>query len=92
MDRPEHPDFWLMSEVMLDLDDAATDVGIDRTVGTDDVDMESLLYSAMQRALRIIMQNGDAPDPKNMTQFSACWIDAFVIGMHFHKRKAKKLP
>jgi hypothetical protein len=73
---------------MQDLDAAAEDVGIERAAPV--VDMDSLIYSAMQRALRIMRFNGQA-DQTLHTQFTACWIDAFVIGLNFQKRRQEKL-
>jgi SHS2 domain-containing protein len=78
-----------MAEVMQDLDSAAEDVGIERAAPT--VDMDSLIYSGMQRALRIMHTNGQAMDQLLMTQFTACWIDAFVVGLNFEKRRQERL-
>jgi hypothetical protein len=77
-----------MSLIMQDLDAASEDVGIERAAPT--VDMESLIYAAMQRALRIMLHNGQS-DQELMTQFTACWIDAFVIGLNFEKRRREQL-
>lgn len=83
--RPDHDDFWLMSEVLQDLDRAAEDVGIERTAGT--VDMDSLGYVAVQRAIRIMATNEQVPTERALAQIAACWIDAFVTGLNFQKRR-----
>lgn len=83
MNRPDHPDFWLMAEVMQDFDQAADEgADFDRLVG---VDTESLFYGATQRSLRI-------PVGTPVTQHaSAAWIDGFVLGMNFQRRKPSVL-
>ena len=78
MERPDHDDFWLMAEVVQDLDDAATDVGIERTIP---VDIESLSYMAIQRGLRVT-------DKTTIEPFAVAWIDGFTAGLNFQKRRA----
>ena len=83
MNRPDHPDFWLIAEVVQDLDAAAEDVGMNRTI---DVDSDSLVYAAWQRALRmrsIVTQ-------KEEHKTAAAWIDGFAAGFNFQRRRNKK--
>lgn len=81
-DRPDHPDFWLMAEVVQDLDNAADDgLSADRIVA--DLDMTSVAYMAEQRALRA-QAGGMVP--------AALWFDAFVMGVMFQRRKSSKTP
>lgn len=80
--RPTHPDYWLMAEVVQDLDAAAEDgMSADRIVG--DLDMASVAYMASQRVLRA----------QNLLKGSAMaplWFDAFVIGVMYQRRKDQR--
>lgn len=80
MRRPDHDDFWLMAEVVQDLDAAGEDVGIERTLP---VDPESISYFAFQRGLRV-------PNEPPQIVFPIAWIDGFAAGYFFHKRQAEK--
>lgn len=80
MNRPEHADFWLIAEVVQDLDDAADDVGLNRTV---DVDGDSLVYAAWQRALRM----RSIVTEKEEHKLAAAWIDGFATGLNFQRRR-----
>ena len=78
--RPDHPDFWLLSQAVLDQDGQA-----DAGQPVDDIlarriDPDSAVYMAMQRALRI--------DPASQQQLAAAWIDGLLIGMAFQYLKA----
>lgn len=77
MQRPDHDDFWLMAEVVQDLDAAALDVGVERTIP---VDIHSLSYMAVQRGLRV-------PNRDCIETFGVAWIDGFAAGMNFQKRR-----
>ena len=78
--RPDHPDFWLLSQAVLDQDGQA-DVGqpVDDILARR-IDPDSAVYMAMQRALRI--------DPASQPQLAAAWIDGLLIGMAFQYLKA----
>lgn len=91
--RPDHADFWLLAEIVQDFDSAADDgTKFDRLVAPI-VDIPSLTYVAEQRALR--MQMADNPlivqsAQTRMIKLQAAWIDGFVAGASFHKRKGGK--
>ncbi|MEI7780347.1 MAG: hypothetical protein WCJ18_00305 [Planctomycetota bacterium] len=71
-----------MAEVVQDLDAAADDgVALERIIGA--VDGESLAYVASQRALRI----GSGKSLEAVAETGAAWIDGFMAGVNFHKRK-----
>lgn len=91
--RPEHEDFWLMAEVVQDLDSAADDgLGLERLALADP---DSMAYMGIQRAMRIAN-----PDPSRMAMdgrtartvetIGAAWMDGFVAGMEFQRRKDKR--
>ena len=76
MKRPQHDDFWLMAAIVQDLDAAADDgIAMERIIGA--IDGESLAYVANQRALR--MGGGILT--------GAAWLDGFIAGANFNKRK-----
>jgi hypothetical protein len=84
--RPDHPDFWLMAECVQDLDAAADDgVSYERIIGP--VDIRSLTYMATQRALRI-----NVPGGLTLAYAGAGWIDGFMAGVNFQKRRGLQNP
>ena len=77
MPRPEHPDFWEIAAAVQDLDSAVDDgTPIERVVS---VDFESLMYVAMQRALRLGIQS---------PAVAAMWLDGFAAGALYGRREA----
>lgn len=80
--RPDHEHFWLMCQAIKDLD-GASDRGVDFRAVIGDVDIDSLMYTSEQRALRATMILGD-PIPREAQVISA-WADGFMIGARFRK-------
>ncbi len=81
-DRPDHPDFWLMAECVQDVDEAADDgIALERIIGN--VDINSLVYMASQRALRIKVPGG-----LTLAHAAGGWIDGFTAGINFQKRRS----
>ncbi len=83
--RPDHPDFWLISQALIDTDNASQAGG--GTQGFTEitgryVDPDSAVYAAEQRALRM---GGNA---RLRAAFAAVWLDAFVCGIKFQHMKA----
>jgi hypothetical protein len=84
-DRPTHPDFWRMSEIILQQDGDATEGGQSvEEIVKETVDMQSLSYFAMQRAGKQL-QNAGLPEAL-MPVVAATWMDAFLAGATFQKR------
>ena len=78
-DRPQHEDFWRISEAF-GLTDGRADAGESFTaIVSDHVDEASLIYVAQQRALRVL--GGAALSP----QLMALYADAFVTGVVYQK-------
>ncbi len=97
--RPDHPDFWKLSEVLLKLDS-----GLDPSNPNEEekeaqfqarlkeigVDVDSLVYTAYQRAIRALGVNTQqdlvikAPQVMMLTSI---WLDAFAAGA-FYERQA----
>ncbi len=96
--RPNHPDFWRMSEILLGNDgamDEAPDemkesIWRDRVASV--VDVQSVTYMAVQRALKLSGVNSnpfrqDTPqEVARKAQGAALFIDAFVAGVMFAQR------
>lgn len=86
--RPDHPDFWLLSEIVIDQDTAS----FNETILFDDmvgqiVDTKSLAYLADQRALRIL---GPAATNRERAKIAAVFMDAFMVGAKFQTKKNER--
>jgi hypothetical protein len=86
--RPDHPDFWLLAQAVLD-GDAAADSGQDVAgiIGRQ-LDPESAFYMAMQRAARMTPRSRG---PAAAT-LAATWIDGLMAGIAFQHAKAAPDP
>jgi hypothetical protein len=82
--RPDHPDVWLLSEVVLDLDAQA-----DNAMGGDAIDRvissEVAVYFARQRALRAVQAG--LVEPSAEPALAASWLDGLVAGMMLQAKK-----
>lgn len=91
--RPEVPDFWRISSILLKLDagmqEAEMEEGRDTFYEnnvTRWVDSKALHYSAMQRAIRPlgIKTQGDlAAHVREVTLLSTLWAEGFMVGAEF---------
>lgn len=85
--RPQHEDFWRLSEIILQLDAEAQATGVidisdvvQKLVGAD---LDSIHYMAVQRALFIRGAAGLGTE-----QMAAGWIDGFLAGVLFQQRRS----
>lgn len=80
--RPEHPDFWVLSEIVLGMD-ALTEkpTGFEDALLAASVDSSSLLYVAKQRTSR------GARTQQDLMLGTACWLDGFIAGTRYNERK-----
>jgi hypothetical protein len=84
-ERPTRPDFWRMSEIILQQDGDATEGGQSvEEIVKETVDMQSLAYFAMQRAGKQL-QNAGLPEALKPV-LAATWMDAFLAGARFEQR------
>lgn len=83
--RPDHPDFWLISRTVLDLD-AQSDAGrpVPEILGRM-ADPESANYAAIQRAMRAVRQFPQASPL--LSVLAGLWLDGFTTGMHVQQAK-----
>jgi hypothetical protein len=86
-DRPDHPDFWMLSKAVLDLDDQAeTGQPVDDIVDRY-VDHDAAYYMAEQRARRAAARMGKGPA---LPRYRAIWMDGFTLGMAYQDLKARE--
>jgi hypothetical protein len=80
--RPDHPDFWLLSRLVCQLDERSDRGGPDEfaRILAEYIDPASLTYMAEQRALRARLVG--APD-------MALYFDAFVLGVAAERARAR---
>jgi hypothetical protein len=82
--RPNHPDFWMMSKAVISLD-TASDTGVSFADTVGDIDIDSLAYMAQQRALRAATIL--ATPVTRESRIMATWLDGFMVGVKFQKLK-----
>lgn len=101
-DRPDHPDFWMLSQVVLDADAVAESTpGL---AGAGDLiegiaDGASVAYMAVQRATRHMDQEHAAQNYpsraqpfRRRTMLAGVWADGFVAGAGFQALKLLQSP
>jgi hypothetical protein len=82
--RPEHPDFWKLSEVVIQIDAMAEQhQGFTEIVGRM-IDVDSVTYMAEQRAIRAMGPNAS---PATRALIGATWIDGFMAGINYRKQR-----
>lgn len=84
-DRPQHPDFWRLSDVVLRQDGATQEEGeagflriLDETV-----DRDSLFYLAQQRAMIMVSQMG--LPPSLTPALTTAYLSGVVLGIGFQQ-------
>lgn len=85
-ERPDHPDFWLISQALIDTDKQTRHSGGDQdwpTITGRYVDPVSLLYVAMQRGLAL----AGPFDQELIAKLGSVWVDAFIAGIKFQHMK-----
>jgi hypothetical protein len=98
--RPNHPDFWRLSEIILKYDGRVQDAVRQGEKGEDVVsacieevvDGESLAYMALQRAFRIMGVSTTEDVQTNaaaLSMLATMYTEAFVMGSAYEQSKAK---
>lgn len=96
--RPDHPDYWRLSEIILGMDgaiEAAPDVETKDAVWhqrvRDVIDEESGVYASVNRSMLLVNSLPfDIPDAVRVqltTSMAGLWMDAFVTGAQFVERE-----
>jgi hypothetical protein len=84
--RPDHPDFRLMAEVVQDLDaQAELGVPVTKLIG---VDEPSLRYLAEQRCIRVFGAGFLSAPLQLRASLMALYWDAFTLGSSFTNRRS----
>lgn len=84
-DRPQHPDFWRISQVVLELDGNASEGNMSVSeIVADLVDEKSLIYMTEQRALWA-KQNLPGLTLAYGPALGAIWATAFTAGIRFQQ-------
>lgn len=85
-DRPQSPDYWRISEVVMQQDGRATEGGEEMPqVIADIVDERAVTYMAIDRARMVQQGSGMRENPVLTQMFAALWVDAFTAGIRFEK-------
>lgn len=92
--RPDHPDFWRLSEVVLGMD-----AGFDESAPEEEKermwaervnavgDRASILYMASQRVMRVLGPPPTETHARHQATYVAMWVDAFVAGAMFERAR-----
>jgi len=105
-DRPTHPDFWKLSELILKMDAEMQEARTDDEKNAiyeryvDDVaaiNIRSLTYVAMQRAFRAyeVRTRGDlarSTTRTNVMKFTTAYMEGFILGNQWQQSYAPKDP
>lgn len=80
-DRPQHPDYWRLSEVLHKMDGDSTEGGkpADEIIASF-ADPDSVAYAARQRSLMMQKMTGIPAEVLEVV-----WLDAFTAGVSFEK-------
>lgn len=83
--RPDHPDFLMLSEVVIAQDNAmdGATIPFEEFVGQT-IDIGSLSYMAEQRAMRV---TGPYVTRQETAKVAAVYMDAFMAGAAFQAKK-----
>jgi hypothetical protein len=90
--RPDHPDFALLVDVVLQQDGKTEDKGFDiEEYMAPMIDPPSLTHMAQQRALRTVAMMGRDPrnNPKLVNVIASMYFDGFFTGYHFREKRSE---
>lgn len=90
--RPQHPDFAVLSDVVLQHEGNQEDAGFEMGayIGRF-IDEPSLVYMAKQRAARFLALHGKDPtrNAQLVSMIAAAYLDGFITGNLYHERKTE---
>lgn len=85
--RPNHPDFWAMSRIIIDQDRRAESHAASfEDLIAEAADVPSVAYMASQRAMRARRDLTSGPIE---IRLASVWVDGFVAGVAFGRKKKK---
>jgi len=96
--RPDVPDFWTLSEIILSMDapmqeaktPEATQAAWDKAMANAAIDSEALGYMAIQRAMRMtgVTTRGELVAKQDIVMMLASmYLEAVLVGIAFEKRR-----
>jgi hypothetical protein len=78
--RPDHPDFWKLSQIVLRTDGRLeADPDAFRSTVSSVIDLESLTYFARQRVMRLFPGQPE----RSTIALMSLYMDAFIMGAEF---------
>jgi len=86
-DRPDHVDFKLLSRLMIELDENPEYAADFPAYVASIADPESLIYMANGRAMMALDTMGQRRTLEWLAAFGAMYLDGFMLGYEFSKRK-----
>jgi hypothetical protein len=93
--RPDTPEFWAMSAVMIDQDNANLTADPDALVNYIDqyLPVDVAMYVSEQRALRVAVKGELSPvDIQGiLAALTAMWLDGCLAGMEYQRRREADL-
>lgn len=92
MKRPDTPQFWMLSDILIEQDSIAETEGLAAAV-ENVIDLETLAYVAQQRAFRSLNIYTEAQAftrQEEVAQLAAIWMDAFVTGAKYEHKLGRK--
>lgn len=98
--RPDHPDFWRLSDIILMLDGRMDEAQSDQEKGrvyteavADVADMDSITYMGMQRAFHALGIHTKADLLARQSEvaiLTTIWMEGFQVGVRFEKKGGKQ--
>lgn len=91
--RPDHPDFWTLSSVVIDFDarmDAVTGAAkhaVYEAVVAEHIDGASLTYMAVQRARKAVAELGQPDNAALATLLATVWSEGILAGVEVERRR-----
>lgn len=93
-DRPSHPDFWSLSEIILGMDSEVEGVGEFERMLTAVIDPDSVTYMAANRmgmaVSEIVLREGTLGPDAVMTLIQAMWLEGFIAGNRYNAKINKQ--
>lgn len=85
-DRPQSPEFWRISEIVLELD--AGDKSMTEVIGSEMPSFEDVAYPASNRCHHIATLFDINPSLQVKAGLMAAWMEGFIVGKRFSERQA----
>jgi hypothetical protein len=84
--RPDHPDFWWLSELVIQIDGESRSAQHLKNITAEIIDPTSLEFVAFQRAMRALRIETRGQVDKHLpelTRLAGMYYEAFILGARF---------